>query len=284
MTFKAQRDGFVDEQTGSTWNLLGAAIAGPLVGKRLSRFRKSFHSRSPGWYSTQVLRLFGPSPQSSFTITSRKNKRSIACRFFHRSPTKTKSRTCWRSSTPRVRAPSGARHDRDDNGSQRAKRPLARRTGIRPSQVALTLLLGVFSRSMPRPHRLDGTLHRKLGARPNSAFLIDKEGTIVFRAHWANEAGPLRRALADVAGGRKPSPATVSRTPLAVMKAVGYMGPVLAAAGRGAKSDTWKVAPPMGVMMTLSDLLFFLPANKRGKCVVGMTAIGAMLVGLALRY
>lgn len=131
---------------------------------------------------------------------------------------------------------------------------------------------------------LDGTLHRKLGARPNSAFLIDKEGTIVFRAHWANEAGPLRRALADATGGRKPSPATVSRTPFAVMKAVGYMSPVLAAAGRGAKADTWKVAPPMGVMMALSDLLFFLPANKRGKCLVGMTAIGAMLVGLALRY
>lgn len=113
---------------------------------------------------------------------------------------------------------------------------------------------------------------------------IDNEGTIVFQAHWANEVGPLRRALADATGGRKPSPASVSRTPFAVMKAVGYVSPVLAAAGRGAKADTWKVPPPMGVMMALSDLLFFLPANKRGKCLIGMTAIGAMLVGLALRY
>ncbi|MFN7992000.1 MAG: DUF3179 domain-containing protein [Bryobacteraceae bacterium] len=38
LSFKARRDGFVDEQTGSTWNLLGAAIAGPLVGKQLKPF------------------------------------------------------------------------------------------------------------------------------------------------------------------------------------------------------------------------------------------------------
>lgn len=33
--FRAEGEAFVDEQTGSTWNILGTAIKGPLVGKRL---------------------------------------------------------------------------------------------------------------------------------------------------------------------------------------------------------------------------------------------------------
>jgi len=128
---------------------------------------------------------------------------------------------------------------------------------------------------------IDGTLHRKLGARPNSAFLISEAGKIVFRAHWANEPEPLRRALNDATAGRTPTPSSVSRTPFAVIKAVGYMSPVLTSAGRGARADTWKVAPLMGAMMMISDLLFFLPAKKRGACVVGGMAIAAMLAALA---
>ncbi|MEX2303306.1 MAG: hypothetical protein WD733_20365 [Bryobacterales bacterium] len=49
---------------------------------------------------------------------------------------------------------------------------------------------------------------------------------------------------------------------------------MLDAAGKGARLDTWKVAPPMGVMMTLSDLFSFLPPNKRG--------LAAMILGTAL--
>jgi len=35
LTFTAAVDGFVDEETGSTWNLLGQAVDGPLVGAQL---------------------------------------------------------------------------------------------------------------------------------------------------------------------------------------------------------------------------------------------------------
>ena len=35
LTFAATDAGFVDDQTGSTWNLLGSAIAGPLAGEQL---------------------------------------------------------------------------------------------------------------------------------------------------------------------------------------------------------------------------------------------------------
>jgi hypothetical protein len=35
LTFKARGLQFVDDQTKSTWNILGQAIAGPLAGRRL---------------------------------------------------------------------------------------------------------------------------------------------------------------------------------------------------------------------------------------------------------
>jgi hypothetical protein len=35
LTFTADGQGFRDDQTGSTWNVLGEAIAGPLEGRRL---------------------------------------------------------------------------------------------------------------------------------------------------------------------------------------------------------------------------------------------------------
>ncbi len=35
LTFRAVEDGFVDDQTGSRWNILGTAVEGPLAGERL---------------------------------------------------------------------------------------------------------------------------------------------------------------------------------------------------------------------------------------------------------
>ena len=36
LTFRLGADGFVDDQTGSTWNVLGQAVSGPLAGKSLT--------------------------------------------------------------------------------------------------------------------------------------------------------------------------------------------------------------------------------------------------------
>ena len=43
LTFSASDDGFVDEETGSTWNLFGQAVAGPLVGSRLAPVTHGTH-------------------------------------------------------------------------------------------------------------------------------------------------------------------------------------------------------------------------------------------------
>lgn len=52
LTFKASGVRFVDAQTGSTWNILGAATAGPLAGKRLTPVVNGNHF----WFSWAVFK------------------------------------------------------------------------------------------------------------------------------------------------------------------------------------------------------------------------------------
>ena len=51
---------------------------------------------------------------------------------------------------------------------------------------------------------IDGDLHRALDPKPNSAFLADKDGTILFRSLWASDHCALRRALDAAANGQIP--------------------------------------------------------------------------------
>jgi hypothetical protein len=129
---------------------------------------------------------------------------------------------------------------------------------------------------------MDGTFHRALGARPNSAFVVDPSGTIVFRAQWANETLAIGDALDAIVRGQAPPIPTVTRTLSAVTKTVGFMSAVLDSAGPGARLDTWKVAPPMAVMMHAADLFFFLPREKRGLPAMALVMSVMAGVGVAI--
>lgn len=131
---------------------------------------------------------------------------------------------------------------------------------------------------------IDGTTHRLFGGRPNSAYVISPAGRILFRAQWANETAAIGRALADIVARRPVAPSSVSRTLPAMAKMIGFMGPVLRTAGRGATLDTWKVAPPLGAMMLVSSIFFFLPRRQRGAATMALTMgglIAAAIYGLA---
>jgi hypothetical protein len=47
LTFQAENGRFIDEQTGSTWNILGQAVDGPLAGSQLDRLVHADHF----WFS-----------------------------------------------------------------------------------------------------------------------------------------------------------------------------------------------------------------------------------------
>jgi len=102
---------------------------------------------------------------------------------------------------------------------------------------------------------VDGGLHRALSPKPNSAYIIGRDGTILFRALWANDELALGRALNAVSAGE-----TLTRT-----KSGGLLGPMLKMirffpgaldrAGRGAWADMWRTVPPLAATAWLLKVL-----------------------------
>ncbi|WP_079169615.1 redoxin domain-containing protein [Streptomyces sp. CC77] len=115
---------------------------------------------------------------------------------------------------------------------------------------------------------IDGTVHRAFTPKPNSAYLADPGGTILFRAHWANDEAALRRALERTTSGapvHDRSRAMVG--PL--LRAVGHLPGIVTAAGSRTGRDVWRAAPPLAVLGALSRLFARLPADRRGPAAVG---------------
>ncbi len=102
---------------------------------------------------------------------------------------------------------------------------------------------------------IGGTLHRAVSPKPNSAYLLGKDGTILFRAQWANDSNALAKALDAIAAGnalRRSQSGGIARPILRQMR---NMAPVLDRAGSGAWRDMWRVAPPMaGMAFALKSL------------------------------
>ena len=106
---------------------------------------------------------------------------------------------------------------------------------------------------------IDGTLHLALSPKPNSAYLLGKDCTILFRAHWANDTKALAKALDEITAGR-PLRRTESRGLIRpVWPTARYIAPVLDRAGSGAWRDMWLVVPPMAAMAYLMRLLRLVP-------------------------
>lgn len=102
---------------------------------------------------------------------------------------------------------------------------------------------------------IDGTFHRAMSAKPNSAYLIQKNGRIILRAHWANDVASLERALQEIASDRNPCPRQSGGLMLPMLRMMPYLAPVLDRAGRGAWTDMWRVMAPMAAMAMAGKLL-----------------------------
>lgn len=95
---------------------------------------------------------------------------------------------------------------------------------------------------------IDGSFHRALGPKPNSAYLIDTDGYIRFRAHWANDTDALFQAL-DALTNHRVAARRQSRGLLkAMMRMLGKLPAVLDRSGDGAWSDMWRVMPLIAVL------------------------------------
>jgi hypothetical protein len=108
---------------------------------------------------------------------------------------------------------------------------------------------------------IEGSLHRAFSPKPNSAYIIGRDGTIRFRAHWASDTAALGRALADAATGRDPRSRTAGGVLRATIRMIPHLGPVLDRAGRSAWLDMWRVAPPLAATALVLKLFRVVPAD-----------------------
>ncbi|GIG39159.1 TlpA family protein disulfide reductase [Cellulomonas phragmiteti] len=130
---------------------------------------------------------------------------------------------------------------------------------------------------------LDGTLHRALGTKPNSAHVLRPDGTLTARVHWANDTAAVRAALDDVLAGRA-ARTRRSRTVAPLLAAVGHLPDVVRRAGAKAERDVWRAAAPLALLARAGSVLTRLTPDRRGPvAAAALTALAALTVLAALR-
>jgi len=112
---------------------------------------------------------------------------------------------------------------------------------------------------------VDGGLHRALGPKPNSAYIIATDGTILFRAQWANDTKALAAALSAVVAGEAPRPAKRGGVIKPMLRMLRNIAPALDRAGTGAWADMWRVAPLLAALALAFKALGLRPPKTPGR-------------------
>ncbi|MFU8865611.1 MAG: redoxin family protein [Rhodobacterales bacterium] len=124
----------------------------------------------------------------------------------------------------------------------------------------------------------EGSLHRRLDEKPNAAYLVDRNGRIVFRSLWAGDESGLAQALEAVAQGELPPKEESTRRLVPMARGVGTMRETTRRAGPRAQSDLWQAAPPIGIMALLADLYRPLPPVWRTAAAAATLGVGLCVV------
>ncbi len=131
---------------------------------------------------------------------------------------------------------------------------------------------------------IDGHLHRSLDPKPNSAFLIDAKGLIVFRSLWASDFTALRQALDYVASGKTPSKSESTTLFSPVFKAMGRVQEVMDRAGPQASNDLWRAAFPMAVAGRIAPLFTNLSHDRRGVAAVLALCLIVIVMSIGIMF
>jgi hypothetical protein len=125
---------------------------------------------------------------------------------------------------------------------------------------------------------VDGDLHRALDPKPNSAFLMDKDGTILFRSLWASDYCALRAALRAATAGQ-PLPSQQSTKVVGpVVEAMGYVHDAMKRGGPQAVKDLWRAALPMALAGRIAIVFSGFSPARRGVAAVLTLVLGLLLM------
>jgi hypothetical protein len=128
---------------------------------------------------------------------------------------------------------------------------------------------------------IEGDLHRALDPKPNSAFLVNSDGIIVFRSLWASDKKALRQALESVVAGRKPDQAESQALIGPVARAMGHVQEVMERAGPQAVKDLWWAGLPMALAGRVATIYSPFSPDQRGIAAV-LTLALSMLIAMGL--
>lgn len=132
---------------------------------------------------------------------------------------------------------------------------------------------------------IDGNLHRALDPKPNSVFLTDKDGTILFRSLWASDYRALGLALDAAANGRKPKFRQSVKMMGPVIRAMGHVQTVMTRGGPQAVRDLWLAGFPMALAGRIAALFSSLAPDQRGIAAALTLMLGMLAtVGLAIAW
>jgi hypothetical protein len=129
---------------------------------------------------------------------------------------------------------------------------------------------------------VEGSFHRSLDPKPNTAYFVGGDGRIVFRALWSNDETGLRRGFDDLLS---PFPHFQSdeheRDTVAKLRGLGMMDEVLAAAGDEAQRDFRRAMPVVHALAKLARL--FRPLPPLGRSIAAIATLGlAVITGVAV--
>ena len=133
---------------------------------------------------------------------------------------------------------------------------------------------------------LDGALNIAMDAKPNSAYLMDKDGKIVFRTVWARDLrGSIGRPLESAAHGESPANDESRALLRPVILASGVIDEVMKRAGPRAVRDHWRSNFPLQLAARLASWFRPLPPDWRGITAIATLSTAtllAIIVGLRL--
>ena len=132
---------------------------------------------------------------------------------------------------------------------------------------------------------LEGSFHSSLDPKPNAAYLVDTQAKILFRSMWSSDEQRLREALTATVEGRTPDQRQSTRMLRPTLGALGHVGSVIDDAGRSARRDLLRSAPPMLIGARLAGLFRGLAPERRGYALLataGATVLAAVAVAVLL--
>ncbi len=125
---------------------------------------------------------------------------------------------------------------------------------------------------------IGGDLHRALDPKPNTAFLMDSDGIILFRSLWAADRDALHQALSAASEGRAPEVRQSQKLIGPVARAMGQVQDVMERAGPQAVRELWWAGLPMALAGRIASYIPWFTPDQRGIAAVLIMAVAMLAV------